>query len=266
MLVNDAGQAVYTEGQIDYITAKRKVRPARGAFGDWNAYDENGNPTVTIIGSSQVFSEMDDLTTDWAVSDREVEVVKYERNIGNVLDHMQAESYCFPLTREQYEAGKTVTTVEKREYGKREDTYESDATAYAWFARKGDKVELRTERTPYNVEKVYGELPGYHRVADGTIQCWYCATTFNAKWFVKQDNEVTRNLMEWFTSEAAFHTFECYAKHNGLPLIRMMGYDGKPRHWRVSESMAGTQTAAQKRYWEGVSNADKPIWMTTETA
>ncbi len=193
--INDNGQAVYTESQIDYITAVRKVRPARGAFGDWGSYDENGNPTLIISGSTEIVSEQDDLANDWGYG----------------------------------------TQAEQRRY-ERGDEVEYDPTSYAWFARKGDRVELRTERTAYNTEKVFGNLPGYHHISEGTIQCWYCATTFNAKWFAKQDREVSRNLMEHFAVQAIVHSLECKDEHNGLPLLRMVGYDGKPRHQRASLS------------------------------
>ncbi len=190
--------------------ARPKVRPAElilitpaNAFGDYGHFDANGNPLMQQIdertGNDRgIVSEMDELTEDW-------------------------KPY--------------ATQTEERLHNRGDDvTY--DATSKAWFAAKGDQVELRTERASLQ-EKQFTSLPGYHKEVDGTIQCWYCATTFNVKWFTLQsdcvqDGETTRSLMEHFAIEALLHSVECHAKYNGLPLLRMIGYDGKPRHQRAS--------------------------------
>lgn len=213
------------------------ITPAN-AFNDYGHYDAEGEPLLRnqygeVTGT--LVTEMDDRTNDWVEFGTQT-----EQRLASRGDAPNAE------------------VAIKR-------------------AGKGDPVTFGNERAAYDLEKVYGNLPGYHPVYRtlrgvevhpdgyqgpacgcagynhescayvpiywtrteldrGTIVCWYCATTFSAYRIGHNHdrNEPSRNLMQHFIVEAILHNYECKAKHIGLPLLRMIGYDGKPRLQRAA--------------------------------
>lgn len=185
MYIDEVGIVHYSVREVDYLTAKRKVRPAMGAFGDWSQYDAEGNPTVVVDGVTRMVSEQDDLANDWGYA----------------------------------------TQTEQRLY-ERGDEPEHDPAANVWYNKRGEKVDLGTERN-YQRERSYDPLAGYHKEHDGVISCWYCGGSFSAAWFIRNEG-LSRKVQEAFAIAAALHTNECRTEHNGFPLIRLRDKDGKP--------------------------------------
>lgn len=108
-----------------------------------------------------------------------------------------------------------------------EPTY--DPSVSVWFTRKGDKVER--VYVAQEIERTYDPLHGYHKEADGIVSCYYCGTTFSARYWVMQSKAagtLDRVAMERFTTEAMQHTVACKAEHFGQVMARMVTWSGKP--------------------------------------
>lgn len=202
--VNEQGVRVMDEDAIEALTAIRKVRPARGAFGDWNQYDADGNAR-TVVAGTQIVSENDDLFDD--------------RGYGTQTEQRMAERG----DDQRYDAASRVWFTRKGD-------------------RVELRTE-HTPRTYLDDEKQFADVPYYHSLPYGyRLQCWYCGGVFDALTFCKQDGEVTPEVMRHFAKEALVHSAECRTEHGGLPLIRMRDYNGRPVLRRASHGWGGKRT------------------------
>jgi hypothetical protein len=114
-----------------------------------------------------------------------------------------------------------ATSTEQR-LAERGDDVEYDAAGdVRWSTGKDDAVTFSYRKQEV---KSYTLLHGYHKESDGVITCWYCANTFSAKWFVR-NNGLDRNVMEAFAAAAVQHTAECYDGSSAM--IRFVTWKGE---------------------------------------